>query len=143
LLERADHLAHDLLRSEQIALGRRITARRMTGPWGDLAAGQDGVPPARIDDRELPPRFGPRVVPAVRVLGVDAAHDLFDVDTLLEKLEGPRPVRDVDERLRDGRADAALGPEDPVSDREDPRLHGAADLLGSGIVGDNREACGG
>ena len=50
-----------------------------------------------------------------------------------------RPVAHVDDRLRGRGADAGLGPQHAVADREHPRLHRAADLAGGRIEAENRE----
>ena len=48
-------------------------------------------------------------------------------------------VTHVDNRLRRDDADAGLAPEHAVPDREDPRLHGAANLPRRRIKAENRE----
>ena len=64
--------------------------------------------------------------------------DLLGRQPLAQKRQGLRPVADVDHGLRGDGADARLGPEHAVADREDARLHSSADLARLGVEAEDR-----
>ncbi len=111
------------------------------GPGRGLRAGMGGVVPLRIHDRELASGLGPRLS-AVTWIGIAVENGLDDRvrrQTLAQQRERLRAVADVDDRLRGRHTDIRFGPEDAVADREDARLHGAADLTRRRIVAKDGE----
>ena len=116
-------------------------ARFVAGPLGRLRAGVGVHVALRVDHGELASRFRP-IGARIGIAFPDGFHDLLRRDALAKQRDRARSVADVDDGLRRRGADARLGVEYAVPDREHARLDGAADLAGLRIVGENRERSG-
>ena len=114
----------------------------MARPLGGFRSRVRGVLALEVHHGELAALPGPRLRQRIGILFQDLLDDGARLHPLAQQRERFRPVADVDDRL--GRRDAGLGvgPQHAVADREDARLHGAADLARRRIEAENRERAG-
>jgi hypothetical protein len=98
--------------------------------------------PFQVHHRELASLLGPVLRQRIAILCEDLADDRRRLRVLAQQLDRARAVADVDDRLGGRDAGIGVGPQHPVADREDARLHGAADFAGRRVEAEDRERAG-
>jgi hypothetical protein len=131
-LESTGHLVDDRLPGEDVALDGEAGSDAVAGPGEALVAGEGGGAPVGTHDAELA-----RL--AALVLCEDASQRLVGRRAVVELVERALAVDRHACRLGRAGADAGAHPRDDRAHGEVPRLHGATDLPGLEVGGDDRE----
>src|SRR5262249_44855504 len=99
ILECRDHTVDYILARQDVALGGAVSPLLMTPPRCRLGAGESCCLSFRINDRELPPLFGPIHGPRVGIGLPDLFEYVSGRNPLSEQRQCLRPVTDIDDGL--------------------------------------------